>query len=173
MRREQEEGQRTRFNAISGHFLKRKWRTPWLLEKIHTFSSYSESAVTSISSSTMCTLPSDPFVEPFYSLKKAFRGLLPPTPQSADCANINIARPSSAPPILMTPSSTILAANIAMPASKMLLNFSVPKWTLTLIESNFQVIRFMPPLSARNKLCLSPLVWIHSNLYLLLLIILI
>ena len=129
--------------------------------------------LTSISSSTMCTLPNDPFVEPLYSLKKAFTRLLPPTPQSADCANINIARPSSAPPILMTPSSTIRAANIPMPASKMLLNLSVPKWTLTLIESNFQVIRFMPSLSARNKLYLSPLVWIHSNLYLLLLIILI
>ena len=79
----------------------------------------------------MCTLPSDPFVEPFYSLKKAFTRLLPPTPQSADCASINIARPSSAPPILMTPSSAIRAANIPMPVtSKILLNLSVLKWTL-------------------------------------------
>ena len=88
--------------------------------------------LTSISSSTMCTLPSDPFIEPFYSLKKAFTRLLPPAPQSADCASINIARPSSAPPILLSPSSTIRTANIAMPVtSKMFFNLSAPKWTLT------------------------------------------
>ncbi|KIK00558.1 hypothetical protein K443DRAFT_7603 [Laccaria amethystina LaAM-08-1] len=62
----------------------------------------------------MCTLPSDPFVEPFYSLKKAFTRLHSPIPESAAGTSINIARPSSALP---TPSSTIRAADIAMPVT--------------------------------------------------------
>ena len=79
--------------------------------------------LTSISSSTMCTLPSDPFVESFYSLKKTFQRL-----QSTDGTTFNIARPSSAPPILMTPSSTIGAANIAMPVfSKIHFDLPAPK----------------------------------------------
>ena len=83
---------------------------------------------TSISSSTMCTLPSDPFVEPFYSLKKSFTRLLFPIPESADGSSINIARPSCALPILITPSSTICAVDIAMPVtSKMLFNLPAPK----------------------------------------------
>ena len=78
--------------------------------RLHVFLS------TSISSSTVCTLPSDPFVEPFYSLKKAFMRLLSPIPESADGTSINMARPG-APPTLITPSSTIRAANIAKPVT--------------------------------------------------------
>ena len=75
----------------------------------------------------MCTLPSDPFVESFYSLKKAFLRL-----QSTDGSSFNIARPSFASPILMTSSSTIRAANIAMPVtSKIKFNLPAPKETLT------------------------------------------
>ena len=86
--------------------------------------------LTSTSSPTMCTLPSDPFVEPFYSLKKAFTRLLSPIPESTYGTRINIAR-SSAPPILITQSSTIHAANIAMPVtSKIFFNLPAPKWTL-------------------------------------------
>ena len=78
---------------------------------------------TSISPSTMCTLPSDPFVEPFYNLKKAFTRLLSPMPKSVDDNTINIARPSSAPLILRTPALTIHAAD--MPAtSKILFDLS-------------------------------------------------
>ena len=85
---------------------------------------------TSISSSRMCTLPRDPFVEPFYSLKKAFTRLHSPIPASADGSGINIARPSSALPALITPSSTI-HADIAMPVtSKIFFDFPIPKWTL-------------------------------------------
>ena len=47
--------------------------------------------LTSISSSTTCTHPSDPFVEPFHSLKNAFTGLLSPIPESVDSTSINIA----------------------------------------------------------------------------------
>ena len=38
-------------------------------------------------------------------------------PESADGSTINIAHPSSAPPTLITPSSTIRAADIAMPTT--------------------------------------------------------
>ena len=76
----------------------------------------------------MCTLPSDPFVEPFYNLKKAFMRLHSPIPESADGASINIARPGSAPPTLITPSSTIRAADIAVPVtSKILYNLPAPR----------------------------------------------
>ena len=73
----------------------------------------------------MCTLPNDPFVEPFYSMKEACTRLLTPVPESAGGTSVNIARPSSAPPILVTQSSTILAGNIAMPVtSKILFSLS-------------------------------------------------
>ncbi|KIJ94775.1 hypothetical protein K443DRAFT_640771, partial [Laccaria amethystina LaAM-08-1] len=65
----------------------------------------------------MCTLTSDPFVEPFYSLKKPFTRLLSPIPASAEGISIDIVRPSSAPPILITQSSTIRAANMAIPVT--------------------------------------------------------
>ena len=80
--------------------------------------------LTSISSSTTCTHPSDPFVEPFHSLKNAFTGLLSPIPESVDSTSINIARPSSAR-LLITPSSTICAADIAMPSTSN--NLPAPK----------------------------------------------
>ena len=89
--------------------------------------------LTSISSSTMCTLPSDPFVESFYSLKKTFLRL-----QSTDGTSFNIARPSSAPPILMTPSSTIRAANIAMPVTSKI-HFDLPAPKRTLIAHRNQI----------------------------------
>ena len=80
---------------------------------------------TSISSSTMCTLPSDPFVEPFYSLKKAFMRLLS---ESADGTSINMAHPGSALPTLITPSSTIRAADTSKPVtSKILSNLPAPR----------------------------------------------
>ncbi|KIK03457.1 hypothetical protein K443DRAFT_676775 [Laccaria amethystina LaAM-08-1] len=65
----------------------------------------------------MCTLPSDPFVEPFYSLKKAFTRLLSPVPEFAGGTSINIPHPSSGPLTLITPSSTIRGADMAMPAT--------------------------------------------------------
>jgi hypothetical protein len=81
--------------------------------------------LTSISPSTMCTPPSDPFVEPFYSLKKAFTRLLSPIPEFMDDNTLNMARPGSALLTLTTPSLAIHAADIAMPVtSKMLLNVS-------------------------------------------------
>jgi hypothetical protein len=50
----------------------------------------------------MCTLVNDPFIEPFYSLKKAFTRLLSPVPESTNGASIDIAYPSSAiSPILI------------------------------------------------------------------------
>jgi len=77
---------------------------------------------------TMCTLPSDPFIEPFYSPKKAFTRLLSLVPESADGTSINIACPSSAPPILITQSLTIHTANIAMlVTSKIFINPPAPK----------------------------------------------
>ena len=52
-------------------------------------------------------------------------------PDSADGSSINIARPSSAPPTSVTPSSTIRAADIAMPVnSKIPFNLPAPKGTL-------------------------------------------
>ena len=78
----------------------------------------------------MCTLPSDPFVEPFYSLKKTFTRVFSPLPACADGSSINIVRSISAPPILITPSSTIREPGIAMPVtSKRLFNLPVPKGT--------------------------------------------
>ena len=52
-------------------------------------------------------------------------------PQSADIASNDLARPSSDSPILITPSSTIRPADLAMPVtSKILFNLPAPKWTL-------------------------------------------
>jgi len=70
---------------------------------------------TSISSSTMCTPTNDLFLKSFSSLEKGFTRLHSPTPQSGKITSVNLARPSSAPPILITPSSTIPAADMAMP----------------------------------------------------------
>ena len=93
---------------------------------------------TFISSSTMCTQPSDPFVEPFYSLKKVFTRLLSSIPESADGTSINIARLSSASPTLITPCSTIRATDIAMPVtSKILSNVPAQKWTLIAHQIKF------------------------------------
>jgi hypothetical protein len=59
-------------------------------------------------------------------------------PQSADIASNDLARPSSDPPILITPSSTIRAADIAMPVtSKILSNLPAPKGTLITHEIKF------------------------------------
>ena len=88
--------------------------------RLHVFLS------TSISSSTMPT--NHPFLKPFSSLKKAITRLRSRMPQSADIASNDLARPSSDPPILMTPSSTIHAVDIAMAvASKMPFNLPAPK----------------------------------------------
>ena len=115
----------------------------------------------------MCTLRSDAFVEPFYNLKKAFMRL-----QFMDSTSVNIAYPSSGPPILMTPSLTIHAANIAMPVTSKthfgyILIFLPQSEHWLLIESNLQVIRLMSMgvecLSACNKFYLLPLVCINPK----------
>ena len=94
--------------------------------------------LTPISSSTMCTQPSDPFVEPFYSLKKAFTRLLSPIPESADRTSINIDRLISAPPPLIAPSATVHAADISMPVtSKILCHHPAPKWRLIALRIKF------------------------------------
>ena len=80
----------------------------------------------------MCTLPNDPFVEPLFSQKKAFTGLLSPAPEFAGDTSFNIARPSSAPPILMTQPSTIPRANVAKPVTSKI-HFSLPSPKCTLI----------------------------------------
>ena len=113
----------------------------------------------------MCTRPSDTFVEPFYSLKKAFTRLLSPIPESADETSLNFSHLSSAPSTFMTPSSTILAADIAMPVTSKILS-NLPEHRL-LIESNLQVIRFRSLKkewsSAHKKFYLSPLVCISPK----------
>ena len=69
-----------------------------------------------------------PFLKLLSSLKKAITRSRSLMPQSADIANNDLARPSSDPPILITPSSTIRAADIAMPVnSKILFNVPAPK----------------------------------------------
>ena len=73
--------------------------------------------LTSISLSTMSTPPNDPFLKSSYSLEEEGLTRLPsPMPQSANVtsASLNMTHPSSAPPILTTPSSTIPAADTAM-----------------------------------------------------------
>ena len=72
----------------------------------------------------MCALPSDPFVEPLYSLETGLTRVLSPIPESADAISINIARPNSAPPILP---STIHAADIAMPVTSKILLIFLPR----------------------------------------------
>ena len=63
----------------------------------------------------MSNQPNDYFLEPLWSLKTALARLWSPEPR---LANPNIAaanrRPSSAPPILRTPSSAIRAADVGM-----------------------------------------------------------
>ena len=81
------------------------------LAQLHTFPS------ASISSSTMCIPTNHPFLKPFSSLKKAIARSRSPMPQSTDIASNDLARPSSDLPILITPSSTIRAADIAMPVT--------------------------------------------------------
>ena len=68
------------------------------------------------------------FLKPFSYLKKAITKSRSPMAQSADIASVDLALPSSAPPILMTPSSTIRAASIAMPVtSKIHFDLPAPK----------------------------------------------
>ena len=76
----------------------------------------------------MCIPTNHPILKPFSSLKKA----ITKSPQSADIASDDLARPSSDSPILITPSSVIREADIAMPVtSKIHFNLSAPKWTLS------------------------------------------
>ena len=70
------------------------------------------------------------FLKPFSYLKRAFTKSRSPMAQSADIASDDLARPSSAPPILITPSSTLGAANIAMPVTSKIHFDLPPKWTL-------------------------------------------
>ena len=102
----------------------------------HALSTHLALISTSILSSTMCTQPSNPFAEPFYSLKKAFTRLLSPLPEPAN--GIIIARPSSGPSILITPSSTICAADIDMPVtSKIPFHLPAPRSTLIIHQIEF------------------------------------
>ena len=90
-----------------------------------------------------------------------------PMPQSANVtsATLNIAHPSSAPPILTTPSSTIPAADTAMPTTGKI-NFPQSQHQF-LIGIKLQALRLGRPrrerLSAHSKLLLSPLVCIHPK----------
>ncbi|KIK01063.1 hypothetical protein K443DRAFT_678753 [Laccaria amethystina LaAM-08-1] len=61
----------------------------------------------------MCLPTNHPFLKPFSSLKKAITRPRSPTPQSNFTSN-DLTCPRSDPPILIAPSSTIRAANIAM-----------------------------------------------------------
>jgi hypothetical protein len=84
--------------------------------------------LTSILSSTMCLPTNHPFLKPFSSLKKAITRPRSPLPQSTDITSKDLARPRSDLPILITPSSTIHAANIAMPVTGQLhSNLPAPK----------------------------------------------
>ncbi|KIK00092.1 hypothetical protein K443DRAFT_679455, partial [Laccaria amethystina LaAM-08-1] len=68
-----------------------------------------------------------PFLKPFCSLKKAITRSRSPMALSADITTNDLARPSSDLPILTTPSSTIRAAEIAIPAiSNIPFNLSAP-----------------------------------------------
>ena len=59
-------------------------------------------------------------------------------PQSADIASNDLSRPSSDPPNLITPSSTIRAADMAMPVtSKILLDLPTLKWALIAHQIKF------------------------------------
>ena len=59
-------------------------------------------------------------------------------PESADGSGINIARLSSAPPALITPSLMVRAADITMPvASTILSNLSAPKRMLIAHQIKF------------------------------------
>lgn len=118
----------------------------------------------------MCTPTNDPFTKSFYSPEKGFTRLRSPTPQSGNVVGVNLARPSSAPPILITLSSAISAVDSAMPITgKITFSRLPPSEHQLLIETKLQAIELGSPrrgrLSIRNKLLLSPLACIHSNLY--------
>jgi hypothetical protein len=84
---------------------------------------------TSTLSSTMCLPTNHPFLKPFSSLKKAIKRPRSPMPQS-DFTSNDLTRPRSDPPILITPSSTIRAADIAMPVTSQIpSNLPAPKST--------------------------------------------
>ena len=69
-----------------------------------------------------------PFPQTVPSLKTAITRSRSLMAQSADIVSNDLARPSSDLPILITPSSTICAADIAMPVtSKMVFNIPAPK----------------------------------------------
>ena len=89
-------------------------------------------------------------------------------PQSADIASDDLARPSSDPPISITLSSTIRAADIAIPVtSKILLTFLPQSEHGWLFKSNLQVVSLKSQvkvwLSTRNKFYLSLLVCINPK----------
>ena len=80
---------------------------------------------------TMCIPTNYPFLKPFSIVKKAITRSRSPIRHSTDITSNDLVRPSSNPPILVTPCSTIRAADIATPAtSKIIFNVSAPKWTL-------------------------------------------
>ena len=80
---------------------------------------------------TMCIPTNYPFLKPFSIVKKAITRSRSPIRHSTDITGNDLVRPSCNPPIMVTPSSTIRAADIAMPAtSKIIFNVPGPKWTL-------------------------------------------
>ena len=108
----------------------------------------------------MSNLPSDPFIKP------ASTRLHSLIPESVNGTSINAAHPSSAP-TLITPSSTIRVADIAMPVTSEMPIFLPQSEHQSLIESNWQVARLKSLRkewwSTCNKFYLSPLVCINPK----------
>jgi hypothetical protein len=124
---------------------------------------------TSISSSTMSSPTNDPFPKSFYSPETRLHSSIS---QSGNITSLKLARPSSAPPILIKPSSTIHAADRTMLITGQITFLPVfHEVNINLfIETQLQAIGLGSPrrewLSARNMLLLSPLVCIHPKLLL-------
>ena len=80
---------------------------------------------------TTCIPTNHTFLNPISTLNKAIIRSRSPMSQSVDIASNDLARPSSDPLILITPSSIMRAADIATPVtSKIFFNLLAPKWTL-------------------------------------------
>ena len=86
---------------------------------------------------TMSIPTNNPLLKPLSSLKKAIARSRSRMPQSADIANNDLAH-SCDLPNLISPSSTIHAADIAMSVtSKKHFNLPAPKWTLIAHQIKF------------------------------------
>ena len=94
---------------------------------------------TSILSSAMCLPTNHPFLKPFSSLKKAIIRPRSSMPQSADISSNDLACPRSDLPILISPSSTIHAAD--MPVTSQIHSTLPAPQHPSLIKSILQMIR--------------------------------